>query len=79
MARAIMISDHVYEELTELKKAGESYSMVIDKFIHEGKPEKKKDIMKFAGAWSFLSDETVDDIEKTAKRVRKNWRPVPKW
>ncbi|MEK6981295.1 MAG: antitoxin VapB family protein [Candidatus Micrarchaeota archaeon] len=79
MARAIMISDHVYEELTELKKPGESYSKVIDKFLHENKKEEKKDIMKFAGAWSFLSDESVDEIEKTAKKIRKGWRKVEKW
>ena len=77
MARAIMISDEVYRELTQLKRSGESYSKVIHKFIHPQK--QKKSFMDFAGAWSFMNEGELKEIEKVAKKVRKNWRKVPKW
>ncbi|MBI5046161.1 antitoxin VapB family protein [Candidatus Micrarchaeota archaeon] len=75
MAKAIMISDHVYMELTELKKEGESYTKVIDKLLHA---KKKKNIMDFAGAWSFLSDERTKEIETGAKKARKDWGDILK-
>ena len=77
MARAIMVSDEVYRELTQLKRTGESYSKVIHKYIHPQK--QKRNFMDFAGAWSFMSEKRANEIEKTAKKVRKNWRKVPKW
>ena len=77
MARAIMVSEEVYKELTQLKREGESYSKVIHKFIH---PQKhKKNFMDFAGAWSFMSDNEVKEIGQVVRKVRKNWRPVPPW
>ena len=72
-----MVSEHVYKELTELKKPGQSYTKVIDSFLHPQKP--KKSFMEFAGAWSFMSEKRARQIEKTARKVRKNWRKVPKW
>ncbi|HLC69169.1 MAG TPA: antitoxin VapB family protein [Candidatus Bilamarchaeaceae archaeon] len=42
MSNLINISDHVYEELTELKKIRkESYTEVIDRFIHSAQEKKK--------------------------------------
>jgi predicted CopG family antitoxin len=76
MARAIMISEHVYKELTELKKAGESYTKVIDRLIHL---KNKKKLVEFSGAWSFLDRKTALEIEKTVKESRTKWRGVPKW
>ena len=77
MAKAIMISDEVYRELTGLKRPGESYSKVIHKFIHPQK--QKKNFMEFAGAWSFVSDKKIKQMEKIVKHARKNWRGAPKW
>ena len=72
-----MVSDHVYKELSMLKSASESFSKVIDKFIHLD--SDRKEFKDFAGAWSCLSEDTLETIEKGAKAARKNWRPVPKW
>ena len=58
MARAIMVSEEVYTELTKLKNPGESYSKVIHKFIHPQK--QKKSFMEFAGAWSSMSNEDAE-------------------
>ena len=76
MARAIMISEHVYNELSGMKKSGESYTKVIDRLIHS---QTKKDFMQFAGAWKFLDKNVAISIEKEAKKARKNWRTVPSW
>ncbi len=77
MARAIMVSDEVYKELTALKKPGESYTKVIHKFIHPQK--QKKNFMDFAGAWSFMSDKDADDMKKTIRKLRKRKRGIPTW
>ncbi|MBI5051629.1 antitoxin VapB family protein [Candidatus Micrarchaeota archaeon] len=77
LARAIMVSDQVYLELTELKRPGESYTEVIDRFI--SKKSSAKSIMDFAGAWKSLNENTTKDIEESVKKARKNWRAVPKW
>jgi len=77
MARAIMVSDHVYGELTELKKEGDSYTKVIDRLIHA---QAKKDILQFAGAWKDLNKKDLDLIEKEAVQARKTpWRKVERW
>ncbi|MFH0713655.1 MAG: antitoxin VapB family protein [Candidatus Micrarchaeota archaeon] len=76
MARAIMVSDNVYKELSMLKKAGESFTMVINRFLHTN---ERKDLADFAGAWKFLSKDALDNIECEAKKARKNWRPAQKW
>ncbi len=78
MARAIMVSDHVYSELLSLKGINDSFTKVIDRFIH-GHEKKKYDIMESAGAWSFLDKDVADGIEKEAKKARKNWGSTPKW
>ncbi len=79
MARAIMVSDHVYNELLSLKGVNESFTMVIDRFIHRNE-KKKEDIMELAGAWSFLDKEITDNIEKEAKKARKaSWGKATKW
>lgn len=78
MARAIMVSDHVYSELLSLKGINESFTMVIDRFLHSP-GEKKKTLMDFAGAWDFVSEKEVKRMEKTIKEGRKNWRKTPKW
>ena len=77
MARAIMVSEEVYTELTKLKNPGESYSKVIHKFIHPQK--QKKSLMEFAGAWNFMDEKDIKDIERSVRKVRKGWRPIPKW
>ena len=69
MARAIMISEHVYKELTEMKEEGESYTKVIDKLIH--KKREKKRIADFIGAWSFMSEKDLDEIEEEAKKANR--------
>ncbi len=72
-----MVSDHVYMELVALKNAEESFTKVIDRFIHRN--ENKKKLMDFAGAWSFLSEEEASDIKKGAKEATKHWGRTLKW
>ncbi len=82
MARAIMISDHLYGELLQLKKQGQSFTKVIDGMLHRVYSSKKKqtyDLSRFAGAWNVLSKDYADGIEKVAKQTRKNWRPASTW
>ena len=78
MARAIMISEHLYKELSEMKVEGEIYTKVIDKLIHK-KTQKKKTPTDFLGAWNVINKKDLDDIEEEAKKTRKTWREVPKW
>ncbi|MBI4406716.1 antitoxin VapB family protein [Candidatus Micrarchaeota archaeon] len=78
MARAIMVSDHVYSELLSLKGVNESFTKVIDRFLHASE-EKKKTFMDFAGAWDFVSEKEVKRMEKAIKEGRRNWRPTPRW
>ncbi|MFH1247463.1 MAG: antitoxin VapB family protein [Candidatus Micrarchaeota archaeon] len=78
MARAIMVSDSLYAELSTLKGIGESFTKVISRFIH-GNEKKNEGIMQFAGAWDFVSDKEVERMEKVIKEGRKNWRKTPKW
>lgn len=72
-----MVSENLYKELTELKNPGESYTKVIDRFIH--KKDNKKNIMSFAGAWNYMKDEEVEEMKSTIKSMRKRKRGLLKW
>ena len=65
VTKTITVTKDAYEQLKALKKPDESFSEEI-KRITGG----KQDIMRFAGALSFLSDEEVEDIKASIRRVR---------
>ena len=65
VTKTITVTKDAYEQLKALKRPEESFSEEI-KRITGG----KQDIMKFAGALSFLSDEEVEDIKASIKQMR---------
>ncbi len=70
MTRVISLSDVAYNELKRLKEENESFSDVVLKITREG---KKKNLMKFFGAWPGPKEE-LDKIEKMIYEQRKRVR-----
>ena len=64
--KTITIMEDAYKLLSNRKHKNESFSDVIRRMTGE-----KNDVMKFAGAWSHLSDEEVDSMKKTIDAIRK--------
>lgn len=65
--KTISIMDDVYELLVRNKKPRESFSDELRRIL-----PKKRSIMEFAGAWSHLSEEEINDIKKSIEELRKN-------
>jgi len=61
------LSDEAYNELKKLKDGNESFSDVVIKITRE---ERKKNLMKFFGAWPGPKKE-LDKIEKIIYEDRK--------
>ena len=69
VTKTITVTKEAYEKLASNKKEGESFSELINRnFAKKG---NVKELMKFAGAWSDMSDEEVDGIKKHIKDMRK--------
>jgi predicted CopG family antitoxin len=65
VTKTLTITKDAYERLKALKRPDESFSKVIKRIT-----EDKQDIMRFAGALSFLSDEEVEEIKTSIRRMR---------
>ena len=65
--KTISIMDDVYELLVRHKRKDESFSDVIRKVF-----VRKKDIMRFAGAWKDISDEDTKKMKDFIKKMRKD-------
>ena len=59
VTKTISIMDDVYDILLNKKRENESFSEVIRRISG-----RKKDIMRFAGSWSFMSNKDAEVIEK---------------
>ena len=66
MTKVISLSDDAYEDLSKLKKEGESFSDVV---IRLSKKEKKP-LIEFFGKWAGPKEE-LDQIEKEIYETRK--------
>ena len=58
VTKTISIMDDVYDILISKKRENESFSEVIRRISG-----RKKDIMRFAGSWSFMSDKDAKVME----------------
>ena len=67
--KTITITKDAYEKLASNKEEGESFSELINRsFDKKGNVEE---LMKFAGAWSDMSDEEADKLKKHIRDMRK--------
>ena len=73
--KTITITKDAYEKLASNKKEGESFSELINRnFTRKG---NVGDIMKFAGAWSDMSDEEADELKKNIEKLNKGaWKSI---
>ena len=62
----ISIMDDVYDILISNKRENESFSEVIRRISG-----RKKDIMRFAGSWSFMSDKDVKIVEDNIELMKR--------
>ncbi len=60
----IAITDDAYNLLKKRKKENESFSDVIRRIT------KKENIMKFAGAWSYMPDSEIKKIKRNISKLR---------
>ena len=67
VTKTLTITKDAYERLKMLKKPDESFSKVIKRIT-----EDKQDIMRFAGALSYLSDEEMEEIKSGIKQMREH-------
>jgi len=63
--KTITIMEDAYELLKAEKTEKESFSDVIRKVI-----PKKKSIWDFAGAWSDVPDEKIEELHETIRKLR---------
>lgn len=66
VTKTLTITKDAYEQLKALKKPEESFSEEIKRIT-----ATKQDIMQFAGALSYLSDEEVEEIKSGIRQMRK--------
>jgi predicted CopG family antitoxin len=66
VTKTISIMDDAYDILISKKRENESFSEVIRRISG-----KEKDIMRFAGVWSSMSDKDTKAIEKNILLTRK--------
>ena len=70
MAKTIMVSNTVYDEL-KMKKAKRSFSELITDLLHSHKPKTGSDLRSCLGLLAHDTEFTV--LEKTWKRGWKGW------
>mgnify|MGYP001570880891 CR=1 FL=1 len=66
--KTITIMKDAYEILKRHKMDGESFSDVIRREII-----KEKKLSNFAGAWSHLSNKSIDDMKNDIKKMREKF------
>jgi len=70
VVKTITITEEAYKALASEKNPDESFSQVILR-THK-KKGNVEDIMKFAGAWSDMSDKTAEKIKKHIEKIDKD-------
>jgi predicted CopG family antitoxin len=66
-SKMISIRDEIYKNLKKLKGPNESFSELIERLI----ANQQKDPLKHFGIAKNLSDEVLDEFEKTIKEGKK--------
>ena len=66
--KTLTIKEKVYGKLVKVKPKAESFSEFLDRLVEV--KTKKVDVMKFAGAWSKMSDEEFKKIKTALKEFR---------
>ena len=67
-SKMISIRDDIYKNLKKLKGPNESFSELIERLI----TSQQKDPLKHFGIAKNLSDEDLDEFERTVKEGKKN-------
>ncbi len=67
--KTITIKEEVYKKLMKAKGGEESFSDFFGRIVEKKKP----DLMRFAGAWSKMSKEDFEKVEKSMKKYRKSF------
>ncbi len=65
VTKTITVTKDAYEQLKALKRPDESFSEEIKRITGS-----KQDIMRFAGALSFLTDKEVEEIKASIRQLR---------
>jgi len=65
--KTISIMEDAYKMLANKKRKEESFSELIRRVLVE-----KKDIMRFAGAWSNISDKEALEIKENIRKIREH-------
>lgn len=66
--KTITIKESAYKRLKAAKRKGESFTELIER-----KFEEKPDIMKYAGAWSDMTDEEYEEIKSRMKKFKEEF------
>ena len=75
VVKTITVTEEAYKALAGDKNANESFSEVILR-THK-KKGNVEDIMKFAGAWSDMSDEEANEMKKNIEKLSKGaWKSI---
>lgn len=75
VVKTITVTEEAYKALAGDKKANESFSEVILR-THK-KKGNVEDIMKFAGAWSDMSDEEANEMKNNIEKLSKGaWKSI---
>lgn len=68
--KTLTIKDKVYGKLMKAKPKEESFSEFLEKLVET--KEKKVDVMRFAGAWSKMSDKEFKKIKNAIVDFRES-------
>ena len=66
--KTISIMEDVHKLLILNKLKNESFSDVLRRLLSNN----KNDIMKFAGAWNEVSDDSIEQMKENIERLRKD-------
>ena len=69
VTKTITIKEKAYDMLVMDKGKDESFS---DEIIRWAKIKKRPDLRQFAGMWSDMGDEYLENFKKTIKNMRKS-------
>ena len=75
VTKTITVTKEAYEKLASNKKEGESFSELINRnFAKKGNVEE---LMKFAGAWSDMTDKEADELKKNIEKLNEGaWKSI---
>ncbi|MBI2584165.1 MAG: hypothetical protein HYW25_05840 [Candidatus Aenigmarchaeota archaeon] len=73
MTKIVSLSESAYEELSRLKREGESFSSVVRRIAEK---EKRRSIMEFYGAWADKKGMDKIFLEISKEREKSKFREV---